>query len=127
MPYLAVIKLIVLGAFPHSKNRNMPTIVIENWKSKTLVVTDTTISLLRHFHINRLDWMHSCGGKGKCTTCKVIVLEGHEHFSQLTPAENRYRSIGALQANERLSCQVRVLGDVKVAVAEENKLPHIEY
>ena len=105
----------------------MPTIVIENWKSKTLSVDDSTISVLRHFQNNRLDWMHSCGGKGRCTTCKVIVLEGHQHFSQVTPAENRYRAMGALQSNERLSCQVRVLGDVKVAVPEEYKLPHIEY
>ncbi|HEY0652518.1 MAG TPA: 2Fe-2S iron-sulfur cluster-binding protein [Chryseosolibacter sp.] len=105
----------------------MPLIVIENWKSKTLTINDTTVSLLKHFQNNRLDWMHSCGGKGRCTTCKVIVLEGHEHLSQATPAENRYRAMGALRANERLSCQVRVLGDVKVAVPEEYKLPHIEY
>lgn len=105
----------------------MPTVVIANWKSKTFPVDDTTISLLKHIQSNRLDWMHSCGGKGRCTTCKVIVIEGHEHFSQVTPAESRYRAIGALRSTERLSCQVRVLGDVTIAVPEESKLPHIEY
>jgi ferredoxin, 2Fe-2S len=105
----------------------MPTIVITNWKSKTLSANDSKISLLSHFQNNRLDWMHSCGGKGRCTTCKVIVIEGHNQFSQVTPAENEYRATGALQSNERLSCQVRVLGDVKIAVPEEYKLPHIDY
>lgn len=105
----------------------MATIVIENWRSKAVPADDSSLSLLKHFQNNRLDWMHSCGGKGRCTTCKVIVLEGHEHFSEATPAENRYRALGALRTNERLSCQVRVLGDVKVAVPEEYKLPHIEY
>ena len=71
--------------------------------------------------------MHACGGKGRCTTCKVIVLKGHEHLISVTPAENRYRAMGALKSNERLSCQVRILGDVTIAVPEEYKLPHIDY
>lgn len=105
----------------------MPTILIANWSNKMLSVNDPKVSLLQHFQSSRLDWMHACGGKGRCTTCKVIVLEGMEHFSQVTPAENRYRSMGALLPNERLSCQVRILGDVKIAVPEEYKLPHISY
>lgn len=105
----------------------MPTILIANWNNKTLSAPDSKMSLLQVFQSHRLDWMHACGGKGRCTTCKVIVLEGQEHFSQISPAENRYRTMGALQPNERLSCQVRVLGDVKIAVPEEYKLPHIEY
>ncbi len=105
----------------------MSTILIANWKNKTLSVNDPNVSLLRLFQNHRLDWMHACGGKGRCTTCKVIVLEGMENFSQVTPAENRYRAMGALQSNERLSCQVRVLGDVTVEVPEEYKLPHITY
>ena len=105
----------------------MATIVIENWKSKTVPADDSKLSLLKHFQNNRLDWMHACGGKGRCTTCKVIVLKGHEHFSSVTPSENRYRAMGALKSNERLACQVRVLGDVRIAVPEEYKLPHIDY
>jgi ferredoxin, 2Fe-2S len=105
----------------------MPTIVIANWQNKTVSADDPKISLLRHFQNHRLDWMHACGGKGRCTTCKVIVIQGNENFSHLTPAENRYRALGALGLNERLSCQVRITGDVQVAVPEEYKLPHIVY
>lgn len=105
----------------------MALIVIRNLDNKSVPITDLRLPLLRHFQENRLDWMHACGGKGRCTTCKIIVLEGKENFSQVTPAENRYRSLGALKENERLSCQVRISGDVKIAVPEECKLPHIQY
>jgi ferredoxin, 2Fe-2S len=102
-------------------------IVISNWSEKVLEVKDSTKSLLKHFQDFSLDWMHSCGGKGRCTTCKAIILSGSENLSSVTPAESRYRRQRLLAGNERLSCQVRVLGDIIVAVPEEYKLPHIDY
>lgn len=105
----------------------MPRIVIVNWSEKTLEVADLNKSILHHFQDNRLDWMHACGGKGRCTTCKVRILEGLENLEPLTPAEQKYRQLGALKNNERLCCQTRVRGDISVAVPEEYKLPHINY
>ena len=71
--------------------------------------------------------MHACGGKGRCTTCKVIVVNGFENFSDVTPAEVRYHQLGALGDTERLSCQTRISGDVSIAVPDEYKLPHVQY
>jgi ferredoxin, 2Fe-2S len=127
LSYLAVIKLIVLGSMSIVNNAKIARIVISNWAEKRLEVKDFSKSLLRHLHDHQLDWMHSCGGKGRCTTCKAIILSGGENLSQVTPAEERYRQLGALQADERLSCQARVTGDVTIAVPEEYKLPHIDY
>lgn len=105
----------------------MPRLVIVNWAGKSLEVTDLSKTLLRHFHDNRLDWMHACGGKGRCTTCKVRVIQGHENLGPLTVAEQKYRQLGALKANERLSCQTQIKGEVHLAVPNEYKLPHINY
>lgn len=105
----------------------MVKIVIENWGQKKLISEDRDKSALAHFLENRLDWMHSCGGKGRCTTCKVIVTEGMSNLSEPTPAELNYRKIGALKDNERLSCQARVRGDITVRVPDAYKLPHISY
>lgn len=105
----------------------MARISIANWKDKNWDVTDLTKPLLRHIQDHGLDWMHACGGKGRCTTCKVIVLDGPEHFPPITPAEQRYVNTGALKPNERLACQVRIKGDVVISVSEEYKLPHINY
>jgi 2Fe-2S ferredoxin len=105
----------------------MAKIEIENLFGKILTTNDTNKSLLQHFHENNLDWMHACGGKGRCTTCKVIVVGGMENFSSITPAEHRYRLQGALNSNERLSCQTRAIGDVVISAPKEYMLPHVKY
>jgi len=105
----------------------MAIIMVRNLFNRSLEATDLSRSLLQHFHDHYLDWMHACGGKGRCTTCKLRVLEGQENLSPLTEAEERYAEQGALLPGERLSCQVRIQGDVVVAVPEEGKLAHMKY
>ena len=105
----------------------MAVIVIKNLEKKTLEVQDFSKTLLQHVHENGLDWMHTCGGKGKCTTCKVIVLQGEENLEPKTQAELRYESQGLLADGERLACQLKIAGDITIWVPEENKLPHMKY
>ncbi|MBV6643842.1 MAG: (2Fe-2S)-binding protein [Cyclobacteriaceae bacterium] len=104
----------------------MAQIVIENLESKSIHCKDKTKKLL-DILLAEIDWMHACGAKGRCTTCKAIVVEGMESLTEITESEQRFRKLLRLKANERLSCQVDVKGDVKIRVAHENKLPHINY
>ena len=105
----------------------MVKIIIENLGQKELTVSDLSKSALRHFHTHFVDWMYACGGKGRCTTCKMIVLKGEENLTSQTPAEKKYRDEGLLAENERLACQVRITGDVCVRVPDDSKLPHLTY
>lgn len=101
--------------------------MIENLFNRTLDASQPGKSLLKHFQDNDVDWMHACGGKGRCTTCKVVVRHGIGHLEPLTPAEQRYMSEGALQQGERLACQAIVNGDVIVVAPREYHLPHMRY
>ena len=105
----------------------MVKIIIENLGQKELVISDSSKSALQHFHTHFIDWMYACGGKGRCTTCKMIVLKGAENLSSQTSAEKKYREEGLLSENERLACQVRITGDVCVRVPDDCKLPHLTY
>ncbi len=105
----------------------MPRVVIANLSEKALDVQGESRSLLQHLHDHGLDWMHACGAKGRCTTCKCIVLEGIESLSAETKPELKYRAQGVLRKNERLACQVMITGDVRISVPEEYKLPHLHY
>lgn len=105
----------------------MVKITIENLAGKEIVIRDLKVPVLRHIHGQYIDWMHACGGKGRCTSCKMIVTSGMEHVSALTPPEKGYRQSGALADNERLACQVRISGDISIRVPEEYKLPHMTY
>ena len=105
----------------------MVKIVIENLGKKELLANDSSATALHVIHGHFVDWMHSCGGKGRCTTCKMIVLSGMENISRPSDAEKRYRAEGALAQNERLACQVSVSGNILIRVPEEYKLPHVQY
>lgn len=50
---------------------------------------------------------------GNCGTCTINVVEGLQHLSALTPREERLFALkGQTDANLRLACQCRVLGNV---------------
>lgn len=100
--------------------------MIENLGQKEVPVDRTDVAL-RHFHAAAVDWMHACGAKGRCTTCRMIVLRGAEKLGPMTAAEEKYRRAGLLQNNERLACQAVVSGDLVVRVPDDSKLPHLTY
>jgi 2Fe-2S ferredoxin len=105
----------------------MCRIVIINLGEKILEVTDKSKTLLQHFHDHHLDWMHACGAKGRCTTCKAVIIKGAENIEPLTQAEETYRQQGALNQHERLTCQAKINGEVHILVPVECKLPHMKY
>jgi ferredoxin len=62
-----------------------------------------------------IDILHRCGGKAKCTTCRVEVLGGDP--GEMGEAErNRLAAETGLAENVRLSCQVHVQDALKVRV-----------
>jgi len=73
-----------------------------------------------------------CGGRGICTRCQVRIGEGdfakhgiassQDNLTPLTDAEERQRKSGLLKENRRLSCQVRIGGDLVVDVPEESQV-----
>ncbi len=104
----------------------MARIVIRNL-GKSVEVKDFSKSILHLVQENHIDWMHACGGMGRCTTCKTIILQGAENLAPLTRAEMRYRAEGLLADNERLACQAKISGTILIEVPEAGQLPHITY
>ncbi|MTI19442.1 (2Fe-2S)-binding protein [Fulvivirga sp. RKSG066] len=105
----------------------MPEITISNLFQKSLKTNEKDKPILKILHENSIDWMHACGGKGRCTTCKMIVEEGIKNISLESDFETKLRKLGALKSNERLACQCTLQGDIRVAVPEKSKLPHMQY
>jgi ferredoxin len=54
----------------------------------------------------------NCGGRGRCGTCLVRVLEGAEPLSPRTPHE--LARLKAMDPTLRLACQAQVRGPVRV-------------
>lgn len=106
----------------------MSQIVIQNLGNFIIESGNTEGKVIELIHENGIDWMHACGKKGRCTTCKMIILEGQENLSPETERELIFKSQARLQQNERLTCQTRLLkGSLTIRVADSNKFPHLKY
>jgi class 3 adenylate cyclase/nitrite reductase/ring-hydroxylating ferredoxin subunit len=55
---------------------------------------------------------HACGGKAKCSTCRVWILEGAEACPEPGEVERSLTERLRLGDNVRLACQLRPTGDV---------------
>jgi adenylate cyclase len=55
-----------------------------------------------------------CGGRGRCSTCRVHVARGLEHLPAASEAEQRVLARVGAAADVRLACQTRPLRDVSV-------------
>ena len=63
---------------------------------------------------HRIPHLHQCGGHGRCTTCRVQVLDGLSHLSSRNPVEQKVASQRGWDEFTRLACQTRIQGDVVV-------------
>lgn len=91
----------------------MPTVTVENVgafevpQGKRLVLALTEDA--------GTDQLHACGGKAKCTTCRVEFVAGEP--AQMTKSEQDVLAAkGVTQAGVRLSCQIPVEHDMAVRV-----------
>ena len=55
---------------------------------------------------------HACGGRAKCTTCRIAILEGLENCPPRTELEQAVASRLGFAPEMRLACQTRPQGDV---------------
>jgi adenylate cyclase len=53
---------------------------------------------------------HACGGKGQCSTCRILVSSGGEYLSPLNDKEVALRRKAPFPPNVRLACQAFVTG-----------------
>jgi adenylate cyclase len=54
----------------------------------------------------------ACGGHARCSTCRVIVLQGPENLTPRNEPEAHLAGLKGLGDDIRLACQARVLGPV---------------
>lgn len=110
MVAIALVARVVRRAIQH--RRGVVRISYPNQRTVDLVKGP---SILDASQANGIPHAHVCGGRGRCSTCRVRVLEGADNLSPAEASENKVlRRINAAP-NVRLACQAVPHGDVKVA------------
>jgi len=74
---------------------------------------------------NGVDILHRCGGNARCTTCRVEILEGDPGEIR-EPEKAILATKTDLGDHTRLSCQVRIMDDLKVRVINQASVKGID-
>ncbi|MEM9982335.1 MAG: 2Fe-2S iron-sulfur cluster-binding protein, partial [Bacteroidota bacterium] len=104
----------------------MPRLTIRNLKN-TEVYVEINQPVLKALQAQYIDWMQACGGKGRCTTCAMQVIEGQASLSVPTLREQHWQIQKRLKEDERLACQTTLSEDCIVVVPSNYQLPHLHY
>ena len=99
----------------------MPKVTAETAEGTRELAAEAGRKLVLVIEDGGVDILHRCGGNAKCTTCRVEVLEGDAGGMQ-EAERNRLALETGLAENVRLSCQVRVSGDLHVRVLNQSSV-----
>ena len=79
-----------------------------------IVEAKTKETILKASLRSKIPHAHACRGRARCSTCRVIILEGLENCTPRTNREIRLTSKLRFESSIRLACQTRILGDIKL-------------
>ena len=96
----------------------MPTINAETAQGSKTIEGTAGRRLVLVLEDGGVDILHRCGGNARCTTCRVEGLDGSAPPMGETELETLTLR-GALEEGFRLSCQIRVPGDMHVKVLKQ--------
>ena len=88
-------------------------------------------SILEASRENSIGHISMCGGRGRCSTCRVRILSDHDDLPERNGVEEQVAKRLNLDSNVRLACQLRPISNItvrplvsapKTSVNEANKL-----
>ena len=80
--------------------------------NRTVEPEDEFDSLLDLSIANKIPHLHECGGHGRCTTCRVRIIEGLHNLNPKNRAEKETSFARNWDPSIRLACQAFPKGDV---------------
>jgi ferredoxin len=103
----------------------MPNITAETASGTITFDADAGKKLVLALEDNGVDILHRCGGNARCTTCRVEVLS--DNVGERTADEEAILSTkDAISDITRLSCQIRIDGDILVRVINQASVAGID-
>jgi adenylate cyclase len=88
----------------------MPRIDFQN--DAIIEEDDLTLSLLEIALKHGIPHMHICGGKARCSTCRIIIEQGLENILPRNELEQKLAQKKGMEESIRLACQTRIKGPV---------------
>ncbi|MFT7620279.1 MAG: adenylate cyclase [Planctomycetota bacterium] len=81
---------------------------------KIAVNADEGSTILQVSLANEIPHLHECGGRARCSTCRVLVTHGDDSLALRNEAEESLAKAKGLPNNVRLACQTALSKDLSV-------------
>jgi adenylate cyclase len=94
-----------------ARRRQMLRITYPDGREALVPMGTTVLEASRH---GKIPHASVCGGRGRCSTCRIRVVRGFEFLPLANPEERRVLTSVGAPPNVRLACQVRPLRDLSV-------------
>lgn len=89
--------------------------VVVTYANGPVVPATRGLSVLDISRINRIPHASVCGGRARCSTCRVRVVEGQEALPPPSETEIKVLKRVAAPANVRLACQLRPTANLTIS------------
>jgi adenylate cyclase len=73
---------------------------------------DLSLTVLEISRKHNISHTSACGGKARCSTCRVLILDGTDNVLPRNDAERQLAERKGFEENVRLACQARLSGPV---------------
>ena len=83
--------------------------LVEFAEEKVIEVSENQ-SILDASLLAGISHFHVCGGNAKCSTCRVLIIEGDDHLTPPSQKESFLKNQMHFPPNVRLACQTHVVG-----------------
>ena len=87
---------------------------IEYDQEITIEEAQSQLSILEISNKNQIPHTQACNGHGRCSTCRVMILENPQNLSEPCEIESKMIQKKGFENNIRLACRAKVGGDIKI-------------
>jgi adenylate cyclase len=82
------------------------------YQNEAVIEVDTETPILHASLQHGIPHTHVCGGNARCSTCRVLILDGLDHLCPRNEKEQKMAVRRNFSPNVRLACQTTLTGDV---------------
>ncbi len=102
--------------------KNIVSYKIHLFKEKKEINCPENSTILEATLAARINHTHACGGNGKCSTCRVSIMEGIQNCNPRNEAEQQIADKLNFPAEIRLACQTHINGNISIRRMVSDKL-----
>jgi adenylate cyclase len=95
----------------HHRRQRPPMLAHPNGRMVPILAGATVLETLRE---NRIGHASVCGGRARCTTCRVLVTKGLDQLPEACGLEAKALARIGASPGTRLACQIRPTADISV-------------